>query len=246
MFINEDDNKSRVSNSIPSKGFTTNAIPENKVSSKETNTQNGVSTKNVLTNSTIIRPQINRTVYENQEIHWYTLRATYGRERKAYEYIINNGGEAFYPTIKIIKFIDGKKRKIEESRLPNILFIHGSITELKKFVYDDPNLSFLRFYYGYYNDGNRRMRKPLIVPDNQIESLKIICASENDDIILVPENVTKFTEGELVKVTDGAFKGVIGRVARFCGQQRVAVVIKGIFTMATAYVPSRFLKRITD
>lgn len=100
MFINEDDNKSRVSNSIPSKGFTTNAIPENKVSSKETNTQNGVSTKNVLTNSTIIRPQINRTVYENQEIHWYTLRATYGRERKAYEYIIKQWWRGFLSNYK--------------------------------------------------------------------------------------------------------------------------------------------------
>ena len=47
-----------------------------------------------------------------------------------------------------------------------------------------------------------------------------------------------------MRVVDGAFKGVIGIVARWQGQQRVGVVVEGLVTMVTAYVPSAFLEEI--
>ena len=47
-----------------------------------------------------------------------------------------------------------------------------------------------------------------------------------------------------MRVVDGAFKGVIGRVKRWQGQQRVGVIIGDMATFATAYVPSAFLEKI--
>ena len=41
---------------------------------------------------------------------------------------------------------------------------------------------------------------------------------------------------------DGKFRGVTGIVARYQGQQRVGVVIDGLLTVVTAYIPSAFLK----
>ena len=43
-------------------------------------------------------------------------------------------------------------------------------------------------------------------------------------------------------MTGGDFKGVIGKVARYCKQLRVAVIIEGLLTIATAYVPRGYLK----
>lgn len=60
----------------------------------------------------------------------------------------------------------------------------------------------------------------------------------------VPSCVDKFKKGQEVRVIEGRFKGVIGKVARYHGQQRVAVVIDGLLTIATAYIPSAFLERI--
>lgn len=45
---------------------------------------------------------------------------------------------------------------------------------------------------------------------------------------------------------EGKFKGVIGRVARYQGQQRVAVAIEDSLTIATAYLPSAFLQYIEE
>ena len=84
----------------------------------------------------------------------------------------------------------------------------------------------------------------MIVPDYQMESLKIICAADADNTIVSLAEVPKFKQGQMVRVIDGAFKGVVGRVARWQGQQRVAVVLEELVTVVTAYVPSAFLEKI--
>ena len=150
--------------------------------------------------------------------------------------------EAYYPTIKTVKEVDGKRVTIEESRLPNIFFARGTEEEMKSFVYDNANLPFLRFYYRHTHEGSQLVREPLIVPDHQIEGLKIICAAEAEEILLIQSANTKFKTGQSVRVIDGSFKGVTGKVARYHGQQRVAIIIEGLLTACTAYVPSAFME----
>ena len=84
----------------------------------------------------------------------------------------------------------------------------------------------------------------MIVPNYQMDSLKIICAADTENSIVSLVEVPKFEKGQLVKVTEGAFKGVIGRVARWQGQQRVGVVVDDLVTVVTAYIPSAFIELI--
>lgn len=51
-------------------------------------------------------------------------------------------------------------------------------------------------------------------------------------------------EGQMVRITDGKFKGVVGTVARYKSQQRVGIVIDGLLTVCTAYVPSAFIESV--
>lgn len=181
---------------------------------------------------------------EEEFPHWYVLRTTYGREKKAYDYLTAKGITAFYPTTDTVKLIKGKRKVVTESRLPNIFFAYGTEEQLKSFVYDNVNLPFLRFYYRHVHVGRRIEKIPMIVPDYQMESLKIICAADADNTIVSLAEVPKFKQGQMVRVIDGAFKGVVGRVARWQGQQRVGVIIGDMATFATAYVPSAFLEKI--
>lgn len=222
-------------------GFASNAFPEVQRLVLAENLQTGVSTQNGLLGTT---PKTFRK--ESKELpHWYALRATYGREKKAYDYLVGKGIEAFYPTITTIKIVEGKRRSVEESRLPNIFFARGTEEEIKPFVYDNVNLSYLRFYYRHFHEGERIVKEPLVVPDCQMESLKKICNSEAKDIIIKNGEIPKFKTGVLVRVIDGCFMGVVGRVARYHGQQRVAVFIENLCTIVTAYIPSAFLEEIT-
>lgn len=187
--------------------------------------QRGVSTNNDL----------NRTAQEDPDPHWFVIRCTYGREKKAYELFLKNGIEAFYPTITTNRTPKGSSNTIEESRIPNILFAFASFERLKVYVYDNHHdeTKYLRFYYNQHHDGSK---EPLIVPIRQMQSLIKICEAEAEDKHLEPFVVEKFRTGQLVRITDGPFKGVEGIVHRYKGQQRVGIVIEGLITITTAYV----------
>ena len=224
----------------PCAGLTSNALPEAQSTVSAECSQTGVSTRNALL-STKTKQQ------KKEEIpHWYALRCTYGREKTAYDYMVAKGVTAFYPTTSVVKLIKGKRKVVTESRLPNIFFAYGTEEEIKTYVYDNVNLPFLRFYYRHIHVGHRIEKMPMIVPDYQMDSLKIICAADADNTIVSLVEVPKFEKGQLVRVVDGAFKGVVGRVARWQGQQRVAVIVDGLVTVCTAYVPSAFLETMNN
>ena len=222
----------------PCAGLTPNVLPEAQSTISAVSSHTGVSTRNVHTGTTL------KQLKQEDTPHWYALRCTYGREKAAYDYFVAKGIIAFYPTTNAVKIINGKRKVVAESRLPNIFFAFGTEGQIKTFVYDNVNLPFLRFYYRHVHVGCRINKTPLIVPDYQMESLKIICAAEADNTIVSLDEVPKFEKGQLVRVVDGAFKGVVGRVARWQGQQRVGVVVEGLITMVTAYVPNAFLKLV--
>lgn len=222
-------------------GLTSSVLPEAQAFDSAESSDTGVSTNYIHTEG-----PPSATQSPPAGLHWYALRTTYGREQKAYDYLVAKGVTAFYPTIRRIKEVRGQRKLVVESRIPNIFFAQATEEEMQRYVYDNVNLPYLRFYYRHYHEGSRIEKVPLIVPNREMESLKIICESEADDILMIPEEVTKFKTGQLVRVTEGKFKGVIGRVARYQGQQRVAVTIEESFTIATAYLPSAFLQYIEE
>ena len=228
----------------PCTGLTPDALPEVQEPVLAENSQTGVSTRNAQPVADVKTPLKTIKRKPKEVPHWYALRVTYGREKKAYDYLVGKNVEAFYPTIKTVKKVDGKRKTVEESRLPNIFFARGTEEEIKSFVYDNINLPYLRFYYKHTHTGARIMKTPLIVPDNQIKSLQIICEKEGSDTLILQEEVEKFQKGEKVRIIEGDFVGVTGIVARYHGQQRVGLVIDGLLTAVTAYIPTAFLEKI--
>lgn len=118
----------------PCTGLTPDALPEVQKPVSAENSHTGVSPRNAQSaNKTTVIKKAKQTP------HWYALRATYGREKNAYDYIVENGVTAFYPTRTTVKIIDGKRKTIEESYIPNILFAYGTKEELKKFARNKEN-----------------------------------------------------------------------------------------------------------
>ena len=222
----------------PCAGLTSNALPEAQSTVFAESSQTGVSTRYALLTTKT------KQIQKEEIPHWYALRCTYGREKTAYDYMVAKGITAFYPTTSVVKLIKGKRQTVTESRLPNVFFAYGTEKEIKTYVYDNVNLPFLRFYYRHVHVGRRIEKITMIVPNYQMDSLKIICAADTENTIVSLVEVPKFEKGQLVKVTEGAFKGVIGRVARWQGQQRVGVVVDDLVTVVTAYIPSAFIELI--
>lgn len=102
----------------PSVDLTTNALPEVQKPATATNLQTGVSTNNVLSKTSV---DTNKDTKDTP--HWYALRTTYGREKKAYDYLLSKNVVAFYPTLKSVKLVDSKRITVEETHSEHLLCI---------------------------------------------------------------------------------------------------------------------------
>ena len=227
----------------PRTGLTPDVLPEVQTPTPAENSPTGVSTHYVQSETE--SPTVSEdSKNQNPKVHWYALRAAYGQESKSNDYLVRQGVETYYPTIKAFVMVNNKRKKVTQSYLLNIFFARGTEDELKQYVYDNANLPYLRFYCRRTGLGDDLKHEPLIVPDRQLENLRTVLADQSGELVVVPDDEHKFDKGATVRVIGGTFKGIEGKVARYCGHQRVAIVVDGILTIATTYIPSAYLERI--
>lgn len=174
---------------------------------------------------------------------WFVLRASYHREKKAYDYLMNLGVECFLPLHQTLKYIHGKRQFITESFLPNLLFVYASPETIETCIIQTPQLHFLSYYYDHFTMGEDGKNPPLIVPYDKMMNFIKIANINNPHIKLVQPEQCHYKSGDMVRIVNGEFKGIEGRVARVAGQQRVVVKIEGLCLISTAYIPSAFIEK---
>ena len=174
---------------------------------------------------------------------WFVFRASYGREDKALNYIVGDGTYGYVAKRTTYKMINGKRTKVLESLIPNLLFVYTTEEKAYEYVTKTASLSYLTFYYNHFTLVAEK-NPPLVVPTSEMENFIRATSNMNEHLLLVESTQCRFKGGERVKVINGMFKGVEGKVARVQGQQRVIVTISNVGLIATAYVPSAFLQVI--
>lgn len=183
--------------------------------------------------------------YEHQETkQWYVFRASYGRVDKASDLLIEDNTYTYIAKRYAYKSIHGKRKRILIPLIPNLLFAYMTKEKAEKYVYATPALSFLSFYYNHFELDENQKNPPLTISNDDMAKFIIETKNHNEHLVFIEASKCTFKQGELVRVVDGSFKGVEGRVTRIAGQQRVAVNFKGLGIIATAYVPTAFLEKI--
>ena len=173
---------------------------------------------------------------------WYVLRASYGREDKALDYIVEDGTFVYIAKRYTRKTVNGKQKKVLETLIPNLLFVYTTEDKAEEYVKKTPVLSFLTYYYNHFEIDDYQKNPPLTVSCKEMENFIIATCNSSEHLKFVNESQCHFKGGETVKVIDGLFKGVEGRVARVSGQQRVVITLSQLGLVSTAYVPTAFLK----
>ena len=202
-----------------------------------------------LTSDTIPEAQSSKTGVSVRYVpdpnkSWYVFRASYGREDKAADYIVGDGTYAYIAKRYINKSLNNLPKKAVESLIPNLLFAYTTKEKAEKYVKDTPALSYITYYYNRLERNAQLKNPPLIVSNKEMENFIRATANKSKHLMLVKEKLCHFKGGETVKVIDGPFKGVEGKVARVAGQQRVVISLANIGLISTAYVPTAFLKII--
>ena len=175
---------------------------------------------------------------------WYVFRASYGREDKAADYIINDGTYVYIAKRLVRKSVNNQPKKVLESLIPNLLFVYTSSEKAEQYVKQTPAIPFLSYYYNHLERTAQQKNPPLTITCHEMENFIRTTQSMNEHLLFVTEQQCHFKSGDPVKVIDGPFKDVEGRVARVAGQQRVIVSLSNVGLISTAYIPSAFLKKI--
>ena len=173
---------------------------------------------------------------------WYVFRASYGREDKASDYIVEDGTFVYIAKRYTRKIVNGKQKKVLETLIPNLLFAYTTEEKAEEYIKNTPNLSYLTYYYNHFELNDDQKNPPLTVSCKEMENFIIATCNKSEHLKFVDESQCHFKGGEVVKIIDGNFKGVEGRVARVSGQQRVIVTLTNVGLVSTAYIPTAFIQ----
>ena len=203
-------------------GLTATALPE------ANGSQTGVSVENVPT----------------EKIQWFVLRVSYGRAEKANEILKAKGIETYLPLHTQYKEVNGKRKKQRVPMLPNFLFVHTTLSTLKTILKSITNKSLITLYYDHFNTKSDGKNPPLVVPANSMDNFIKLTSIDDEHILLIDEINGTYKQGDFVRIIEGPFKGIEGRVTKITGQKRVIVELPGLCSVATAYVPKAFLLQL--
>lgn len=184
---------------------------------------------------------------QEEKEQWFVLRATYGRTNQALDALRAKNVETYLPMHYVIKEIDGKRKLIHEPLLPNIIFARMTRQKTHDFVKEPASTAkWLKYYTDKTKPVERSTGKypPVTIPDNEMLNFIRLTSVNSEHIMVLPPERCHFKSGDLVRIIEGAFTGIIGRVARAAGQQRVVVEIEGLCNIATAYIPNDFMQII--
>ena len=193
---------------------------------------------------------------------WYALRVSYSRELKVRDRLNESGIRTFVPMIwRRCPVKPGMttgnpgmtKGKPTTSSLPaptgnpsrrlvpavgNLCFAYSTRAELEDFIRGYGDTSPVHFYW------DRTANKPLTVPEKAMNDFIAVSSTLDEDLIYITEITSKLREGQTVKVKEGPFKGIEGKVVRIRKSRRILVELPGMLAVATTYIQPEYLEII--
>ena len=178
------------------------------------------------------------------EKKWFVFRASYGREDKASDYLVEDGTYTYVAKKYVERYVHGKRKRILQPLIPNLLFAYTTEDKAEEYVNRTPALSYLTYYYNHFELNEDQKNPPLIVSSTEMGTFVKATCNMNKHLLFVDPAKCHYKSGETVRVIDGPFQGVEGKVARISGQQRVVISLSQIGLISTAYIPTAFLQKL--
>jgi hypothetical protein len=120
----------------------------------------------------------------------------------------------------------------------NLCFAYSTRAELEDFIRGYGDTSPVHFYW------DRTANKPLTVPEKAMNDFIAVSSTLDEDLIYITEITSKLREGQTVKVKEGSFKGIEGKVVRIRKSRRILVELPGMLAVATTYIQPEYLEII--
>lgn len=145
--------------------------------------------------------------------------------------------ETYIPIQWEERIVKGEKKKVRKPAISSLIFLRfeeENVAEVEKQLY--PRVYLYRY---------RQSKNPAVIPEREMEVFKMITSTEDSKWEFVDIESIKFSTNDKVRVTGGPFEGAEGYIKRIKGNRRLVVAIEGVVAIATAYIPSCYLEKLT-
>jgi len=162
----------------------------------------------------------NTNAVEEKKKKWYVLRDLRRPNVKdrAYHILKRIGIEVFTPTKKVSVSLRSSKITAERPIIADLLIVHSSVSELKKYVTQDNKLQ-----YRYIPGGWQRK---MVVSDDEMKRFMQAVSAASDVDYYSPEDFSPSRIGEPITIRGGAFDGEEGILLSVNGKKKKSIVVR--------------------
>lgn len=163
----------------------------------------------------------------NANAFWYVVHTYSGHERKVAitlgerVHVMDLGGkilEVLIPTLKKVVIQSGKKKEVDERMFPGYILVKAEIDDhVWHVIRTTPGVT------GFVGIGNQ----PTPLSKKEVDSIVKFMSLDT------PKFETKFSVGDPVKITEGAFKDFLGKVNKVMTDQGRLEVLVSVFDRET-------------
>lgn len=227
-------------NMSPEREMASGVAPSSAADDDRLKSSIGVSLKNVLSSDFVLP----------EDFQWFVMRASYGKNRVAEE-VFKSYGLFCYIPCETVQAIDkqGKKVLVRKPLFSNYIFLLSTLEDAKRFVAKEQtkwSLPYLHFAYDHTSQNEFGRDHRMTVQHFAMTNFIRLAEFDTYKVHSVDVKKVRFVKDEMVRIIDGAFKGIVGRVARIHNQTTVVVTLEGVASMTTAYIPQHFMVPVTD
>ena len=204
---------------------------------------------------------------EEVQLNWYALKVFYNKVFEMEELLEEKGVETYLPTRKIELtgkermqaaaqlaktpenpdrryFREGPKIFMREPLVSSLLFVRTdvhTIEELSAFLKGDPEVERPKGFVYRTAD----WKEYEAIPEKQMSLFRLVVESGLEGLeFFADDDITRFRQGDKVRVIDGPLKGAEGYIRRIHKNRRLLVSISGVIAVATSYIPPENLEKI--
>ena len=159
---------------------------------------------------------------------WHVVYVKSRAEKKAEIELRHKNIETYLPLQRKLRQWSDRKKWVEMPLISGYLFVFVSRKEYDTVLQSNYVVSYVRF------EG-----KSAIIPEKQIESLKIMLRQENLEIDVTPQ---KFEIGQRIEVISGPLIGVTGKLINLKGKNKVAVILEQLGYSAVIEISTENLR----
>lgn len=185
---------------------------------------------------------------------WYVLRVSYSREREARDRLLAQGILAYVPTRRRRKEQQGRSVRVEQSLLPNLLFVFTTPARITELV-ARPLLPLpgarsgkpaipLHYLYDHTVQEENGTDRRIVIGCEEMANFIRFTLTGSEAVRTIREEDFTISQDEEVEVTEGDFKGVRGRVVRISRQTCLLVDLRPVCLLASAYIPKGWLRKV--